>query len=548
MAGAVETPLRAQRPPAAPPAAAPHAESRLAAQLADTTSAAPLLLVTGLQADRWRVAQLSGRAPAAGWLMRTPSTVGPVVIEGPGAQALRWWPVAPAADVVYNSALPFSLNDGSLWAGRGVSAFVTGGVEARLGRVKVRVIPEVTVEQNRGFFVVPSPDTARSSYASPWHSGTWSADLPLRFGNQSVTRFGFGQSMVGVSFASLQAGASTEGQWWGPGIRNALVMSDNAGGIPQLFLRSARPLRTGAGDVEFRVILGGLTESLQFDRDPQNDLRSLSGAVVSFQPSGARDLTLGLSRVVYAEAGNFGDVLTHAADVAARWSGLGDSTAAGHGVDGMWSLFGRWLLPVNGAEVWGEWARLRTPSSLRALLVAPQESQGWTVGLQWARPLQGGTFRVQTEATTLEQIPLQRAEVQSFYTSRAVPQGYTQRGQPIGAAIGPGASTQWLAVDQLAPTWSAGLFAGRIRWENDAYYTRPTSIAYFSHDVTTFIGLRGDVRTRGYAFGVELTHALRRNYLFQNIRDGFGADPTFDEGNTTIRVRVEPGRVRLGTR
>jgi hypothetical protein len=50
------------------------------------------------------------------------------------------------------------------------------------------------------------------------------------------------------------------------------------------------------------------------------------------------------------------------------------------------------------------------------------------------------------------------------------PRGFTSRGQPLGAAVGPGSQSQWAALDYVAPRWQAGLFAQRVRHQNDALY------------------------------------------------------------------------------
>ena len=50
------------------------------------------------------------------------------------------------------------------------------------------------------------------------------------------------------------------------------------------------------------MILGGLTESPFFDYDRGNDTRSLSGVLVTFRPAIDTGLTLGLSRLVMANA------------------------------------------------------------------------------------------------------------------------------------------------------------------------------------------------------------------------------------------------------
>ena len=73
--------------------------------------------------------------------------------------------------------------------------------------------------------------------------------------------------------------------------------------------------------------------------------------------------------------------------------------------DQLLSLFGRWIFPESGFEVYAEWAHIELPRSVRDLLLAPQHTQGYTLGLQWARPAGRGeaVFRLQAELSNLEQ-------------------------------------------------------------------------------------------------------------------------------------------------
>jgi hypothetical protein len=508
------------------------------------TSRAPLLQLSGPRAEWQRVLQLRGKASADNWLLRSASSIAPVADDSTSLSEPRYHVIDPVGELSWNSALPGTLDRGAYWSGRGSSLWITGGAELRAGRLIIRAIPEISYTQNRSFPILRG-DPVRHSYSSPWHSGTWSADLPLRFGSEPITRLSPGQSMIGVVAGPVQFGASTEDQWWGPGVRNALVLSDNAGWIPHLFLRTARPLRSALGDVEARWITGVLTESLYFDEDTENDLRSLSGVVATLRPRGVPDLTVGVARTVYAEVSGAFPAMGHGADALFRWNRLGEAPDSGErGVDHLMSVFGRWIFPAAGAEVYGEWARMQTPRSLRELLVAPQRSQGWTAGLLWTHERSHGIVTAQAEVTTLEQTPSDRDPFQSFYTSRAVPQGYTQRGQVLGAAIGPGASSQWLAIDYFASRWRAGAFTTRVRWENDVYYRQVTGVAYFAHDVSTHVGLRGGATAWGVDVDLEIARELRRNYLFQNVDYGYGADPSFDVRNTALRLRVAPTRWR----
>ncbi|HEV2146514.1 MAG TPA: capsule assembly Wzi family protein [Longimicrobiaceae bacterium] len=535
------------------------AASGLQAQEPDTVSAAGELTrlptLGSPVEDRLRVLQLLGRASTDGYLIRSPSSQLPSLA---GEGMVRWAPLAPEVRAAWNAALPFSLNDGALWAGRGMNAQATVGAMLQAGPVSLVLAPQLVYSQNLDFQTIPSDSMDRSAFAARWYVGTSSADVPLRFGNVPVLRLLPGQSTLSVRYGALAAGASTENQWWGPGIRNGIVMSNNAEGFPHLFLRTAAPLRTRLGAFEAKWIIGGLSESLYFDTVSTNNSRSLSGFTATYRPAAVPDLTLGLARVLYAGPMNVERVPLHVADAFIRWeapqepvrtAAPGDTTGrdttfvwpSGSGREQMFSLFGRWVFPRDGFEIYGEWARTLLPTSLVDLLNAPNHTQGYTLGVQWARPVRrGDLFRLQTEVTYLEEsATFDQRPVEGFYVSRSIPQGYTHLGKVIGAAVGPGGSGQWLAGDYLAGGWRLGAFGGRIRWNNDVYYDRPGG-AYVAHDVSLFGGIRGGVRIWSMYLDVEYAGEQRYNYLFQNPEtevDGFEA---VDKWNRSLRIMVTP--------
>jgi hypothetical protein len=504
----------------------------------------PLLLVGSGEEDRLRLAQIIEGGTTAGWLIRSMSTLAPASTDGAGGFSGEL--LLPVLQMTWNSDLPFSLNDGSMWAGRGTAARVTAGVRGSVGPLSITIAPEIAFATNGNVMVVPAGHADRSPFASPWHTGTYSADIPLRFGDRPMTGFSGGQSSLAVGFERVVAGFTTEDQWWGPGIRNALVLSNNAAGVPHFFVRTARPLRTRIGEVEARWIVGGLSESLFFDRDSSNDVRSLSAAVATLRMAAEPGLTVGIARAVYAAVAGSEGISGHALDVLTQWGQSGNENAEGRDNEQIVSLFGRWVFPESGIEVYGEWARQLLPRSIRDLLIAPQRSLGYTLGVQWARPLPAGAvLRVQAEATKLEQTPEDRGvPAHGFYLSRYVAQGYTNRGQVIGAAIGPGGSSQWLSIDRLTQRWHAGVNVGRIRWEDESYYQQPTGIVHLSHDVSLLGGLRGGMIVAGVDVQLELLLGRRFNYLFENAHAGYLPDPGADVTNRTLRLSVSPAARR----
>ncbi|MEO7366675.1 MAG: capsule assembly Wzi family protein, partial [Gemmatimonadaceae bacterium] len=409
------------------------------------------------------------------------------------------------------------------------------------------------------FYAPPVPLERRGGgYVFPWYGlGPYSIDLPTRFGNKPIHRLDAGQSTAMISVRGLGAGISNENQWWGPGIRNALLLSNNAPGFPHAFIRTERPWRNRIGSVEARLLVGGLTESHYFDTTSTNNLRSISGFAVTLRPNFEKNLVFGLSRSVYATskgwdriAGRFLDAF--AATRRPNDRPLADSVLRPGGRDQIFSLSARWVFPDDGFEAYTEWARLEFPYSFRDLIVAPNHSQGYTLGLQWARPAirRQGRLRLQAELTSVEQSATFRDRPQgSFYTSRVAVQGYTQMGQALAAGIGPGASGQWAAADYIEPSWSAGIFAGRIRWNEDIHstYGFPIYLGYCNHDVGVFPGARASASSRfGYISG-DVSFGNRLNAYFQEQSGCPKGNSVLDIRNRTISVTIgtfTPGRSR----
>lgn len=515
------------------------------------------VLPTSSTSDRLRLRQLAGdTATLASYVLRSSSDLFRPAAPSRGTQ-IRW--LLPDALIVVNSAVPFSENDGAMWAGRGVSVRLGGGVDLRLGRLHLVAAPELWASANARFdftrdpnrFYTPPVPVPRygNGFANPWYGQPYSADLPWRLGSSALGRAWFGQTGLWYNTGPLEFGATTENMWWGPGIRNAIVMSDNAAGVPRLELRTPRPWRTRLGSFEGRWFVGALSESQYFDTTKTDDVRSIAAAAVTWQPVFQPTLAVGVTRAVYAAVSGYGAVPLRWLDVFANTGQPAnrlprDSSLTPGGRDQLFSLFARWVFPDDGFEAYSEWARQELPRSLHDFLVDPSHSQGYTLGVQYRKPapVDASTFRVQAEVTTLEQSgDFKNRPVGVFYTSRRVIQGYTEFGQPIGAAIGPGASSQWLAIDRVWGAGSYGLTFNRIRWNEDvrSTHTWPAYLGWCNHDVSLLPGVRGSHSVPGGFLAVALTTGTRLNYNFQNA-SGCHGPAKIDVHNTTVSLSFSP--------
>jgi hypothetical protein len=97
-------------------------------------------------------------------------------------------------------------------------------------------------------------------------------------------------------------------------------------------------------------------------------------------------------------------------------------------------------------------------------------------------------------------------------------QGYTNRGEMLGAFIGPGASTQWLAVDYLSASWRFGVSGTRIRWNQDVHNNSglPVYVGYCSEDVTISPGIRAAKSGRFGSIAADWFFQNRLTPFFQN--------------------------------
>ena len=532
---------------------------RAARFLVDSTAAgrrSTLVIVNGNEVDDLRTAQLrTGVAPGQSLLLRSASSLTRPLPDRRFAVTA----IAPQFLAIDNDSLPFSQNNAALWAGRGTGTRTIAGFRLQVFRARLTFAPEMIFAANEPFPIVfdfgkpyPLPErpfVGDSSYIHPWYVGRFRIDQPARFGPEVATRFDWGQSTLSASVDRFELGVSNENEWWGPGIRNAIVLSNNAPGFPHLFARTARPLRTRLGDVDLRWIVGGLEESRYFDADSLNDVRSISAFAATLQTGWDPNLTIGAARAVYARATGPGGVPGRWLDFLSPVPRLDrstppDTTRPKDRRDHVYSVFARWVFPDDGFEAYAEWARTEWPHSLRDFLIAPNHSQGYTLGLQWARPAwRRGSVRIQGEATQLEQSATFRDRpVPSWYTSSRVPQGYTHRGQIIGAAIGPGASSQFVALDYLERAWRLGVTGTRIRWNTDAHdnFGWPIYLAYCNYDVSLIPGVRGGAFTRWGAVTAELSYENRLNPFFQNAGACPDQPPFRDVRNRTFRINLAP--------
>ncbi|MEP6506619.1 MAG: capsule assembly Wzi family protein [Gemmatimonadales bacterium] len=522
-----------------------------------------LVMVNSDDVESLRYSQLrTGVMPGQSLLLRSASTLTPPMQIKNGWFATRL--IQPQLLVVKNTKLPFSQNNSAMFAGRGTNTRTVAGFRVEIPFIRVIFAPQITASDNaywrlRGnpvdYYTPPVPPGYEGrGFTFPYYFYTFPIDQPLRMGVDPVRNFNLGESTAMLTARAFQAGWSNENEWWGPGIRNAIVLSDNAPGFPHLFARTAHPVRTHMGSVDIKWLAGTLRESRYFDTLAYNNSRSIASIAATLQTSWDPNLTVGVARSVYSTAKNdraafsrWTDVFKSANKPNPRipWDlWYTDKQPLPNGRDQILTLFARWVFPASGAEVYGEWGRTRLPKSLADFIIAPNHTQGYTIGMQWAgNAWAGGGIRLQAEITQLEQSATWRdGPVGSWYTSTRVIQGYTNQGEILGASIGPGASTQFIAADFIKSPWKIGGYLGRIRVNEDVHgnYGFPLYVGYCSHDVIVYPGVRGTLKGSFGVFNADFALQNRLDALFQNGGGCPNNGQRLDIRNRTLRFTYTP--------
>jgi hypothetical protein len=386
----------------------------------------------------------------------------------------RPWGILPVSVQSYaNSAYPRSVNDMGSWRGTGLNLETAVGVTARWRFLSGAVAPQFYYNANTDHPRAISTLPGLSPYANPYH-GAAAIDFPKRFGSDPLTTITPGQSYLRAEYGSVAATFSTENLWIGAAEMYPIIMSNTAPGFPHLRIGTWRSFNVaGVVNAEFQIVMGSVQESEFFDTIPDNDEHFFATAMVTLEPRFLPGLYLSVGRVNHDTASAFGHgpgfYLGRIIE-----SPFGGASGTGNRAEGnaIGFVFGRWVLPESGFEAYAEWSKEDTPGGFEDLLREPDWTQAYVLGFQKVFKSTERMTRIYGELIHLGESAPSRAGrgFFSYYTHTAVRQGHTNRGQLLGAAIGPGSDAQLIGVDFFSPKGRSGARVERTRYDDDTYY------------------------------------------------------------------------------
>ncbi|MBE9585150.1 hypothetical protein IM792_11880 [Mucilaginibacter sp. JRF] len=441
----------------------------------------------------------------------------------------------------YNFKRPYGYNNGTLYPNRGFQTRFSGGFLYSTRFLKIQINPEFVHAENKKFDTFTSIHATNNSqqFLASYFETINGIDAPERFGNKSISRIYPGQSKITLNYKNVEVGISTENLWWGPSIKNSIIMSNSAPGFLHWTVNSTGPIRTNVGSFEWQLIGGKLKQSdyepyninlLEYGTDlynpkPRTD-RYISAVTVNWQPKWLKGLYLGVSGSTYMDI----DSVYKKKNVIQKTVPIfvGSSMKAndinngsnGDGQDFAYAFSLRQLLPYYSAELYFEWARNDRSGNLNDFIQEPGHSSALTVGGRKLFELKKNIFlQLKSEITQLQRHPTYLLrESPIWYVHSVNPRdGYTNQGRYLGAGIGPGGNSFMIDASYLNGLNSYGFTFERYVHNNDLYYQafRGTSVSN-RHWVDLSYSFYSNVKIRRYLLSINVTPIYTLNYQYTN--------------------------------
>lgn len=464
-----------------------------------------------------------------------------------------------------NDSIAGGYNNESFFNAAGLQTRITAGVAAKLGRFLMEFQPEWVHAENIPQLEI-APSFSDANFFSRYYF--WNInpiDLPSRFGPNPINKFYLGQSSIKFAFNQFAIGWSNENLWWGPGMKNSLVMTNNANGFKHLTVHTIKPLKTPIGHFEAQGIIGDLDSSgiepMENERQRRlywagayvpkaNADRRMVGYVITYQPKWVKNLFIGVAAATNYYYKNIYDSLGNSKIHNYPWyakTEKGDKQVLG-------SVFFRYAMPEDKAEIYGEFGR----SDRRAApwnLFGDTIPFGYVFGLRkWVKLSKLSQIEIMAEVTQLalpdvrlifdDASPWGVPKVNGYYTHPIVRHGYTHNGQMLGAGIGPGSNSQFLSISLYRKGSRFGIHGERIVHNNDFVYASQLSgnVGSGYHNryyVDLIYGAHVQVKLRGIYVAGTINYMNVLNYKWVKLGGTFETgSPLSDKKNVQASISV----------
>ncbi len=395
----------------------------------------------------------------------------------------------------YNTHHPYNRNNGTMIPNRGYQHIISPGLFFKIGPLSIQLKPEHHFSENKnfdGFWEGHYPEVWASRYQL-WNH----IDMPERFGESQHNKTTMGQSSIRLNWKKISLGISSENIWWGPSIRNGIMMSNHAQGFNHITFNSTSPVSTFIGDFEWQIITGRLDSSgykpprtdyeyagtkLYVPKINQlgkrDDWRFLQGFIISYSPKWIDGLSFGFIRWVQM----------YSALVEGKYTWMNGNPTYFPAFQNLFrkndkfenyeqqtnqaaGLFLRWLWKDSNAEFYLDFHHNDSKQNLRDLLLDSDHSRAVTFGIQKIFKVKEEKILFNWEWTQMEQNASRLIRNSgSWYEHVYVYDGYTNKGEVLGSSIGPGSNSHYISINRIRNSEKIGLGFEIIDHDNDFYH------------------------------------------------------------------------------
>jgi hypothetical protein len=424
-------------------------------------------------------------------------------------------------NTINNSNLPYSFNDGNFYQARGFQERLSVGLSLRYKWLDVRFQPEYLKVENKEL----------EQFQGYSGDGNWWPRYYLMTANNidnfpistnnTIYDYNNGQSRIGIRNNYFAFGISNENIWWGPGFRNSLIFTNNAPGFKHSYLSIPKPINIGIGFLEFYA-LNGILENTKYS-NPDNEImggiwpdgidiknssdRLISAFNITLQPKFSKNLFLGLT---YANQFYKDEI---------EKNGTIHEIFSNNNINMSFSSFYlKFYLPEDHAEIYGEFGQ-QSPSTKIPNIFSDTNRVAFIIGVRKLTPINNNYYLslgfefAKLALADPRQIFIKdnifgRPQINSWYTSSSIKQGYTNQAQLLGASIGPGSNSQSfnISLNSTKKNHKIGLFAERVIHDADFYH--------YVYVTGAFGNSKSDAYWVDLNWGLELQLELIKNLYF----------------------------------
>lgn len=385
----------------------------------------------------------------------------------------------------YNTFRPYDWNDGAMVPTKGYQSYLSAGGYFKHGILSIQLKPELVYASNLDYDLFPLTESNSARIRNAFYLNH--TDLPAPFGDQSYSKVLWGQSNIMLNIKKFSIGVSTENLWWGPGVRNSLLMSNTASGFLHATLKTNKPIETFLGSFEGQIISGKLEGSgftspksqfiidgIDYEIPKSTDWRYINGLSINYQPKWVPGLFLGLNRTIQTYREDMGHEFTDYFPIFDPFQKKHLPEEDSKDRDQLASLFFRWVMKESKFEFYGEYGWNDHSSTIWDLYDSPEHSRAYLFGfnkLFMLNKYKNKYLKIGFETTHLEQTADRIVRpAGAWYRHGSILHGYTNRGEVLGAGIGPGGNLQTLDVSVWGKDFVWGVQLERYAHNLDFYY------------------------------------------------------------------------------